>query len=212
MPPNFNEADVSDKPASIRALPLLDDAQIADIRRKYRCQLESLLAVDDGAGKVVDGLEAKGAIDNTLIVYTSDNGYFNGEYQFPSSRTMPTRSRSGSRSRWGPGIPQGVTVNSPVINADLAPTIVDATDADPGLTMDGRSLLPVIGHPGITGDRELLIERPPEASRPNVPSFAAMGPRRYLYSETAPARPSSTTFKTTPSSSRASMTTPTSPR
>jgi arylsulfatase A-like enzyme len=61
--------------------------------------------------------------------------------------------------------------------------MVDAANADPGLTMDGRSLLPVIRHPGITGDRELLIERPPEASRPSVPSFAAIRTRRYLYSE-----------------------------
>ena len=43
----------------------------------------------------------------------------------------------------GPGIPQGVTVDALVINADLAPTIVDAANADPGLAMDGRSLLPV---------------------------------------------------------------------
>ena len=184
MPPNFNEADVSDKPAAIRALPLLDDAQIADIRRKYRCQLESLLAVDDGVRKVVDALEAKGALDNTLIIYTSDNGYFNGEHRiakfknhaYEESIRVPLEMR-------GPGIPQGVTVNSLVINADLAPTMVDAANADPGLTMDGRSLLPVIRHPGITGDRELLIERPPEASRPSVPSFAAIRTRRYLYSE-----------------------------
>ena len=184
MPPNFNEADVSDKPAAIRALPLLNDAQIADIRRKYRCQLESLLAVDDGVGKVVDALQAKDALDNTLIIYTSDNGYFNGEHRIPKFKNhgyeesirVPLEMR-------GPGIPQGVTVNPLVINADLAPTIVEAANADPGLTMDGRSLLPIVRHPGITGDRELLIERPPEASRPNVPSFEAIRTRRYLYSE-----------------------------
>ena len=101
MPPNFNEADVSDKPAAISNLPLLSDAQIADIQRKYRCQLESLLAVDDGVRKVVEALEAKGELDNTLIIYTSDNGYFNGEHRIPSARSTSTRSRSGCRSRCG---------------------------------------------------------------------------------------------------------------
>ncbi|MGH2965024.1 MAG: sulfatase-like hydrolase/transferase [Solirubrobacterales bacterium] len=45
MPPNFNEADVSDKPAAIQAQPLLNADQIANIQRRYRCQLESLLSV-----------------------------------------------------------------------------------------------------------------------------------------------------------------------
>ena len=51
-PPNFNEENVSDKPAEIRKLPLLDSSRIATIRRKYRCRLESLLSVDDGVKRV----------------------------------------------------------------------------------------------------------------------------------------------------------------
>jgi arylsulfatase A-like enzyme len=183
MPPNLNEADVSDKPAAIRALPLLDAAQIAEIERKYRCQLESLLSVDEGIRKVIDVLEAKDALDDTLIVYTSDNGYFNGEHRIPKFKNhayeesirVPLQIR-------GPGIPPGVTINPLVTNADLAPTIVDAANADPGLTMDGRSLLPVIKHPGAVGDRELLIEAPPRAE-PGAPSFEAIRTRRYLYVE-----------------------------
>jgi arylsulfatase A-like enzyme len=91
-PPNFNEADVSDKPAVVRSLPALDQNRIATIQRRYRCELESLLAVDDGVKQVVDTLEAKGDLDDTLLIYTSDNGYFHGEHRIP-------RSRSGCRSR-----------------------------------------------------------------------------------------------------------------
>ena len=77
----------------------MNASQIADIQRKYRCQLESLLSVDEGVKKVVDALEAKGELDNTLIIYTSDNGYFNGEHRIPEGRRRSTRSRSGCRSR-----------------------------------------------------------------------------------------------------------------
>ena len=66
-PPNFNEADVSDKPAAIRSRPRLNASQIADIQRKYRCELESLLSVDEGVKKIVDALRAKGELGNTLL-------------------------------------------------------------------------------------------------------------------------------------------------
>ena len=52
-PANFNEADVSDKPAAIRSLPRLSSSQIANIQRGYRCRLESILAVDEGVGAIV---------------------------------------------------------------------------------------------------------------------------------------------------------------
>ena len=98
MPPNFNEADVSDKPSGIRNLPLLSAAQIAEIRRTYRCELESLLSVDEGVAEVVDALAAQGELDDTLIVYTSDNGFLHGEHRIPRASCESTRSRSRCRS------------------------------------------------------------------------------------------------------------------
>ena len=74
----------------------------------------------------------------------------------------------------GPGIPRGVNVGDLAINADLAPTIVDAANAKPGLVMDGLSLIPVAQNPGIEQGRELLIEEP---------SFEAIRTERYMYAE-----------------------------
>jgi arylsulfatase A-like enzyme len=65
-------------------------------------------------------------------------------------------------------------VSDPVINADLAPTVVDAANATPGLATDGRSLLPVAKDPSIDRDRELLIEEP---------TFEAIRTPRYMYAE-----------------------------
>jgi arylsulfatase A-like enzyme len=174
-PPNFNEADVSDKPGPIRSLPLLSTSQIADIQRKYRCELESLLSVDEGVEQLAGALSANGELDDTLIVYTSDNGFFHGEHRIPTGkmRIYEESIRVPLLMR-GPGIPQGVNVSDLAINADLAPTIVDAANADPGLVMDGRSLIPVADQPGIERQRELLIEEP---------SFKAIRTERYMYAE-----------------------------
>ena len=67
-----------------------------------------------------------------------------------------------------------MSVGDLAINADLAPTIVDVADANPGSVMDGRSLIPVAQQPGIEQGRELLIEQP---------SFAAIRTERYMYAE-----------------------------
>src|SRR5436190_8478619 len=131
-PPNFNEADVSDKPAAIRNLPLLTAGGIADIQRKYRCELESLLSVDEGVKKVVDALRATGELNNTLIIYTSDNGYFHGEHRIPKGKLhIYEESIRVPLEMRGPGIPRGVNVGDLAINADLAPTIVDVAHAKP---------------------------------------------------------------------------------
>ncbi len=174
-PPNFNEGDVSDKPAQIRNFPLLNPEQITNVQRRYRCGLESLLSVDGGVKQLVDALQAKGELDNTLLMFTSDNGFFYGEHRlierkrhiYEESIRVPLQIR-------GPGIPPGVKVDSLAINADLAPTIVDAANANPGLTMDGRSLIPVAQDPGVGRGRELLIEEP---------VFKAIRTERYLYAE-----------------------------
>jgi arylsulfatase A-like enzyme len=181
-PPNFNEADVSDKPAEIRDAPRLNANQIAEIQRKYRCRLKSLLSVDEGVKKVVQALAANGELNNTLIVYTSDNGWFQGEHRIPKEKLhIYEESIRVPLAMRGPGIPQGVKVDDLAINADLAPTIVDVANANPALVMDGRSLIPVAQQPGIERRRELLIEEPDlEAIGPR---FEAIRTARYMYAE-----------------------------
>ena len=184
MPPNFNEADVTDKPAHISGLPLIDESEVADIERKYRCQLESLLSVDEGVKKVLGALEANGALGDTLVIYTSDNGFFNGEHRIPANKMqIYEESIRVPLEMRGPGIPQGVTVDPLAINADLAPTIVQvASAARPSLVMDGRPLIPVTQDPGIERGRELLVEDP-RTSSAGLPGFEAIRTERYMYAE-----------------------------
>ena len=89
--PSSNEADVSDKPAAIRALEPMSPAQVALATTRYRSRLASLLAVDDLVRTVVDAVRATGEVDRTLIVFTSDNGFPSGRAPGPRWQAVPLR-------------------------------------------------------------------------------------------------------------------------
>jgi N-acetylglucosamine-6-sulfatase len=159
QPPSFNEADVSDKPAAIRNLPLLDAKDISDITRFYRCRLEALLGVDRGVDTLMQALKASGELKNTLVIYTSDNGFFHGEHRIKTGKNkLYEEANSDPLLMRGPGIPKGRNVNDIVVNADLAPTILDATGTKPGRVEDGRSLLTYAKKPTAKRGRALLFE------------------------------------------------------
>jgi N-acetylglucosamine-6-sulfatase len=160
QPPSLNEADVSDKPGEIQAMAPIAGAELANIQRRWRCRMESLLAVDDGIGRIMAALRAAGELDRTLIVYTSDNGYFHGEHrvQTGKNRVYEEALRVPLVIR-GPGVPAAETVKELAINADLAPTVIDAAGTSAHRVVDGRSLLPLTAHPERRRGRELLIEQ-----------------------------------------------------
>ena len=142
-PPSFNEADVSDKPAAVRNRALIAPARINAIQENYQQRLESLLAVDDAVAKVVNELSRIGKLDDTYIIFTSDNGFMHGEHRIQQGKVVlyEPSIRVPLLMR-GPGIPRGQHRSQFVANIDLAPTIVQATGAKPGRVMDGRSLIP----------------------------------------------------------------------
>ena len=158
-PASFNEADMTDKPAGMQGRPLLTDARIAAIQENYQQRLESLLAVDEAVASIVGGLEAAGELDDTLIMFTSDNGFFHGEHRVPQGKLLVYEPsiRLPLLMR-GPGVPEGERQAQLVTNADLAPTVLDAAEARPGRAQDGRSLLDLVDDPGAQWGRELLIE------------------------------------------------------
>jgi arylsulfatase A-like enzyme len=160
-PPSFNEADVSDKPSYVKQLPLLDGRAIEDATERYRLRLESLLAVDDAVAAIVGELARNGELSDTLIIFTSDNGFFHGEHRIPAGKVyLYGPSRRVPLVVRGPGIPAGVRLRQPVANIDLAPTIVDSARAQPGRLMDGRSLWLILRDAGVFWGRDLLLEGP----------------------------------------------------
>ena len=174
--PSFNEADVSDKPVGIRNRPALTAQRMAAIREAYQQQLESLLSVDDGVKAIVDALQAAGELNNTLIVFTDDNGFFHGEHRVPSGKVLlyEPSIRVPMLMR-GPGVPKNRHLKQMVANIDLAPTIVDAANAKPARVMDGKSLLPLLARPSTLLGRDLLIERGPTGAKRAGTAFGEIG-------------------------------------
>lgn len=175
-PPSFNEADMSDKPRHLRRLKRFDADMIAKLTRNYRARLESLLSVDDAVARIVKTLAARGELDNTLIIFTSDNGWLHGEHRVPGGKVHPFEesSRVPLIVR-GPGAARNKVSAAPVSNVDLAPTILAAAKAKPGIKVDGRPLL------AAKHKRDLLIQTGPKRSAQWW--YSAIRDWRYLYVE-----------------------------
>ncbi|MDB4469809.1 sulfatase-like hydrolase/transferase [Akkermansiaceae bacterium] len=114
--------------------------------------------VDAQVGRLLDALEEKGLMDNTLIVFWSDHGYFLGEKGLWYKRKNFERSLRAPLFFAGPGIEQkGVSCFKPVELVDLFPTIVDYTGFEVPKNLDGWSLRPLLtdvkakwNHPAIS--------------------------------------------------------------
>jgi N-acetylglucosamine-6-sulfatase len=192
--PNFNEADLTDKLA-IQAYfptPLSEDA-IDSLSDHWRGRMGSLLAVDDLVATVDEQLRKEGVRRDTVIIYTSDNGWILGEHRIHDTDTQDRRAggvkyvpfEGSSRVPLliaGPGFPEGRTVTNATVNADLTKTVLDVANAEATLPQDGRSLRRIARHPSDIRDRGVLIET---FENPRlVPPYQAVRTRRYRYEET----------------------------
>jgi N-acetylglucosamine-6-sulfatase len=153
-PPSFNEADRSDKTAFPAPRPLGAPAIRAD-RDRYRCRAESLAALDRGVRRIYTAVRRAGELDNTVFVYTSDNGLLLGEHAldgkdipYEEGIRMPLLMRVPGRLLAGPAVGE---VDQLTANVDLAPTLLELAGARPCVrpgdcrTLDGRSLVPLLG-------------------------------------------------------------------
>jgi len=156
--PNFNEDDVSDKPQFVQNIPKLSDAEILDIDLRYRGRVESLLAVDEAVKRLVGKLRKARDLGKTYIVFTSDNGLMMGAHRLVLKNYMYEEDTRVPLMIRGPRFPAGTVRDQLVTNVDLAPTIAELTGATPGLTMDGRSLVPVANSSTAGAGREMLFE------------------------------------------------------
>ncbi|KAJ5111971.1 hypothetical protein N7532_000016 [Penicillium argentinense] len=151
--PNYNPEEKYQKKKGswLRDLPLMNQSSrdFADFAFKSRAQ--SLQGVDEIIEDVIAKLEEKGILDNTYIVYSSDNGYHIGQNRVPAGKAgfyaEDTNLPFGVR---GPGIPAGAVSKTPSVHVDLAPTFLDIAglpeDEWPDF-LDGASLLDQWRHP-----------------------------------------------------------------
>ncbi len=114
-------------------------------QRYMRDYLATIRSVDDNVGRVLDYLEENGLDENTLIVYTSDQGFYLGEHGWFDKRFMYEESfRTPLLMQWQGKIPAGTVNEDLVSNLDFAQTFLDIADIEAPDRMQGRSLLPLM--------------------------------------------------------------------
>ena len=138
----------TDKPALMRSLegvqPIGPESGTPD--RTVRGRLEMLMAIDDSVGLILDTLDEIGELDNTMIVFTSDHGYFNAEHGLSGERRLAYEEaiRIPLLVRYPPLVTAGTTRNEMALIIDLAATFLDLAGEAPDDSLHGASLVPVL--------------------------------------------------------------------
>src|SRR4051812_40441066 len=159
--PAFNEKNITDKPKWFRkqARKRISKKQAFLIGNERRRREEQLTSVDQSVGKLVQSLKDRGLLDDTYIVFASDNGFFRGEHRIVTGKYLPydPAARVPLIIR-GPGIPAGGVSNELVWNGDIPQTILQIASGSQDDSLDGRSLLPFAQQPALRSTRPVLLE------------------------------------------------------
>ena len=163
-PDTFRD-DLATKPAVVRAVRMrmmdldpwldlkafppggLNENEELDWRyqRYIKDYLRVVASVDDNVGRLLDRLESAGLADDTIVVYTSDQGFFLGEHGWFDKRLMYEQSLSMPfLIRYPRLIHRGSTNDDIVVNVDFAPTFLDLADIPVPAHVQGRSFTPLL--------------------------------------------------------------------
>ncbi len=117
--------------------------------------LKCIISVDENVGRLLDYLEKTGELDNTLIVYTSDQGFYLGEHGWYDKRFMYEESFGMPMvMRYPKLIKPGSVNNDLVMNLDFAPTVMDLVGIETEELWQGQSLLPLMKGEEVTEWRD----------------------------------------------------------
>jgi N-acetylglucosamine-6-sulfatase len=174
-------------PALLRAIPGLPPlgpgtgTPDADVRDR----LEMLLAVDESLGRIVDALREAGALDDTVIIFTSDHGYFYGEHGLNEERRLAYEetARVPLVVRYPRAAKADATRTELVQLIDLAPTIVALTGVVDPTPRQGRSLVPLLDGATVPWRSSILLEYYTDTVFPRMLTmeYQAVRNERYKY-------------------------------
>jgi N-acetylglucosamine-6-sulfatase len=157
----------------------LDDFDLGAYYKRY---CETLLAVDENLGRLLECLEQLQQLDDTVIVTMGDNGFQFGEHGLIDKRTAYEASIRVPLLMHCPDfLPGGTRVDEVVANIDIGPTLLDVAGVETPDQMDGRSFLPLARGDDIAWRDYLLYEYYWEPNYPHTPTLHALRGERYKY-------------------------------
>jgi arylsulfatase A-like enzyme len=181
-PPNFNEADISDKPSWLPSRQITS-SKVIGIDTQRRNMLATLWSMDQAIGAVLDKLQTMGQLDRTFIVFMSDNGFMWGEHRLFDRKNLlyEEAARIPFAVRYPP-LTTGPRVETGLVaNIDIAPTVLELAGLPIPAQMDGKSMIPLV-QSGAPLRQDLLLEAWSSAS---APPWIGLRTESYMYIERA---------------------------
>jgi arylsulfatase A-like enzyme len=183
-PPNFNPAEMPGVPSWLQERPPLSHRQVhTDVDELRRRQLACLRSVDEAVGDILDLLREERRLDDTFVVFYSDNGFFWGEHRLAleKNHVYEEAHHVPFAVRYPPLVASSRVDASFVANVDLAPTMCELAGIPVPDGMDGRSLVPLLSQNGAAWRDAMLLEGWPDSGGP----YRALRTDGMLYAETA---------------------------
>ena len=182
--PNYNIPPV-DKPAlarKIAGLPLLS-AETSTKEKTIRERSEMLMAVDEGLGVILKNLEDKSELDNTIVVFTSDHGYWYGEHCLDEERRLAYEEaiRIPMLVRYPSLIKAGSTSDQMVLSIDLASTLLEMAGVTPGNQLQGKSWVPIFTEKVNDWRNSFLVEYYSDTVFPRMLNMGYKAVRNHQY-------------------------------
>ena len=160
----------------------IDRVEGEDLSRMTQIYAECMLGVDESVGKVVETLKKLGELENTVIIYMSDNGYLLGEHGLIDKRVMYEESiRIPAFIHWGEKIKTGRVNSEFVLNIDIAPTILDIAGVEIPETMQGSSFLPLALGEAVEWRQDFIYEYFVDPSAVQTPTIFGLRTKKYSY-------------------------------
>jgi N-acetylglucosamine-6-sulfatase len=174
--PGEVETDLAGKPAIRRALARLAAGPVPPSgpdtmehqhpvtpwtgEETIRRRAEMILGVDESLGRIMATLDSLGILDQTVVVLSSDNGFFFGEHGLTTERRLPYEEsiRNPLLMRYPPRIPAGARPDGLALTVDLAPTMLELAGLTPGPGIQGKSLVPLFRGTPADWRQSVLVE------------------------------------------------------
>lgn len=179
-PASFDEANVSDKPSWVRSLPRIGVRRATKLREDRRLAYETLASLDDAVLVVLDALQARGVLEQTVVVFLTDNGFSFGEHRWVTKSCPYDECIRVPFFVRFPGTAARTDAHS-VSNVDIAPTIAELAGARLEAPADGLSLVPLlVGRDPVGWRTGVLSEF--DGGR-DIPAWWALRTERFAYVE-----------------------------
>jgi arylsulfatase A-like enzyme len=167
------------------ASKVMHDAIHSGKQEEIRLRAAMMASVDEGIGMIFKALEETGQLDNTMILFMGDNGYFFGEHGIGPERRFAYEEgiRSPLTVRYPKMVKAGSRVKPLVILQDLAPTLIEMAGGKPGRQIQGRSLVPLLKGRRAGWRKSIFVEYWAENAYPWLVamSYKAVRTDRYKY-------------------------------